>query len=464
MNFSLQEMAEAAKGEILQGDPAFPVSSISTDSRRLKKGEAFLSLSGPHFDGHDFIDKALEEGASLIVLKKNRWNSAKWGSKSAAFLGVDDPLRAFGDVARAWRRRFSIPLIAVTGSNGKTTTKDLIASILSQQWETLATEGNLNNLIGVPQMLLKLTSEQGAAVIEMGMNDFGEIARLTEIAEPTVGLITNVANAHLEKLKDLEGVARAKGELFQKLPKGAVALVNRDDPMIVKIPLQAYPISFGIENPADVLCTRHRLGEDGMEWEVQYLGKRYEFQCALIGRANLNNAVAAVAAGFSLGLDAKTIAKGLKAYKGRAMRMERIPLKGGLEILNDCYNANPSSMAAALETFSSLKGNRPGLAILGEMLEMGDFAREGHREVGKIAALLKVGYLAAVGPYAENLAQGALEAGMTPERVRFAASQEALLPLLSEWAALGKIILVKGSRGARMEKVTEFLKGTIGEK
>src|SRR4030095_8658054 len=220
MNLSLKEIMEATKGELFKGDLSLAVKSVSTDTRSLKKGDAFVCLSGPNFDGHDFIDGALQAGASLILLQKSRWDEKKWGGTGAAFLGVDDPLWDFGEIARAWRRRFSIPLIAVTGSNGKTTTKDLIAAVLSEQFKTLATEGNLNNLIGVPRMLLRLSSEHGAAVIEMGMNDFGEIARLTEIAEPTVGLSTNVAYAHLEKLKDLEGVARAKGELFEKLPKG----------------------------------------------------------------------------------------------------------------------------------------------------------------------------------------------------------------------------------------------------
>jgi UDP-N-acetylmuramoyl-tripeptide--D-alanyl-D-alanine ligase len=462
MKFSIQEIIDATQGVLLRGDPSLQISSFSTDSRTLQKGDFFICLSGPHFDGHEFIDDILRKEASGVLLQKTKWNAEKWKNTSAVFVGVEDPLRALGDLAHVWREQFKIPLVAITGSNGKTTTKDMTAAILSESYKTLATEGNLNNLIGVPKMLFRLDSEYRAAVIEMGMNDFGEIDRLTEITEPTVGLITNVAYAHLEKLKNIEGVAQAKGELFARLPPGAVALVNQDDPLVASLPTRAYKISFGIENPADVFCQKYQLTEKGIEFEIRFRGKKYSFQSPVFGKANVRNAVAAVAVGFALGIDSKLIQKALKKFQGRAMRMELIPLKEEILLLNDCYNANPSSTQAALETLAHLKNKNAGLAILGEMLEMGDFAAEGHRRVGRAVTQNKIGYLVAVGEHAQDLVEAAEKEGMSKERCWAASSQEEIRVLLLEWVRKGKTILVKGSRGAQMEKVTEYIKSLFG--
>ena len=224
------------------------VTSFSTDSRKIQRGDFFICLKGPNFDGLDFVGPVIEQGASGVVMEKGRSIRAR----AAAVVAVSDTLRALGDIALAWRRKFSIPLVAIAGSNGKTTTKDMAAAVLGAQFKTLATEGNLNNLIGVPLMLFKLKAEHEAAVIEMGMNDFGENARLTQIAEPTVGLITNVGLEHLEKLKNLEGVAKAEGELFEKLPPGSLALVNQDDPWVSKLGTRAFRITYGMDLPADV--------------------------------------------------------------------------------------------------------------------------------------------------------------------------------------------------------------------
>lgn len=458
MKFTVQEIVEATEGVLLQGDSKKILTSISTDSRTLKKGDLFVCLSGPRFDGHQFIDEVLQRGALGILLKKERWEAARWEKASAVFIGVGDPLQAFGDLARAWRRRFRIPLVAITGSNGKTTTKDMAAAILGRRFKTLATEGNLNNLVGVPHMLFRLKEGHEAAVIEMGMNDFGEIARLARIAEPTVGLITNVALAHLEKLKTLEGVAKAKGELFEVLPPGSVALVNQDDPWIAKLPTRGYRISFGIENNADVFCSRFELTEKGIRFEVIFRGKKTLYFCPVFGKANVKNAVAAIAVGCALGVDPDAIARALKDFSGRAMRMERIPFKNGTVLYNDCYNANPSSTEVALETLADLKGEHPGLAILGEMLEMGDFAVEGHRRVGKAVGENKIGYLIAVGPHAKDLVDAARRAGVKEECSAVFESQEEAHSLLAEWAPKARRILIKGSRGAQMEKITEYLK------
>ncbi len=458
MNLSIHEILEATQGRLLFSNPTETFQSFSTDSRTMQAKDFFVCLKGERFDAHDLLEEILQKKPHGILIQKNRWNESLAQKYSAVWIGVEDTLQALGDIARAWRRKFAIPVVAITGTNGKTTTKDMIAAILSQKYKTLATEGNLNNLIGVPLTLLRLRSEHEAAVIEMGMNDFGEISRLAEITEPTVGLITNVGYGHLEKLKNLEGVARAKGELFERLPRGALALVNQDDPLIARMKVDAYPLSFATEHNAQICCTHAELGEKGVDLEIRYLGKPYRFHSPVPGRSGLKNATAAIAAGFALGVEPEAIRKALKAFKVRAMRMEILPIKNGLLLLNDCYNANPSSMAVALETLSALKKQTPGLAILGEMLELGDFAKEGHRQVGKAVAQNQIGSLIAVGPYANDLVAAACAAGMENDRCFATQTQAEIEPILKDWALRAKTILVKGSRGAGMEKVSEKLK------
>jgi len=459
LKLSIQEILEASRGQLIQGNSHEIVRSISTDSRTFQAGEAFLCLIGEKFDGHRFIEELTSKKPLAIIVQKAHW--AGNIPASIALIEVTDTLKAYGDIANAWRRKFKIPLLAIAGSNGKTTTKDMTGLVLGARYKTLVTEGNLNNLIGVPKMLLKLENHE-AAVIEMGMNDFGELARLTEIAEPTAGLITNIGFEHLEKLKDLEGVARAEGELFEKLPSGALALVNIDDPYLCKMTSRAFRFTFGLENPANVSCTAFRLTEKGVELEVSYLGKAYSFTCPALGKTAVRNVLAAVAAGFGLGLEAKEIQKGLQTFQARALRMEKILLKNQIVILNDCYNANPSSMDLALETLASLKGKAPGLAILGEMKELGDFVSEGHRQVGQSVAKNKIGFLIAVGPYAQDVLKGALEGGMPALHGVAATSQDEVLGKIMEWTPLAQYLLIKGSRGAQMEKVTEKIKGKFG--
>ncbi len=459
MKLTLQEILEATGGELLQGTPSYLVTSISTDSRTIQKGDFFLCLRGENFDGHHYIKEVLSKGAEGLILQRDCFKPEDFSSEKIPVIVVSCTLHALGNIARVWRRKFTIPLVAIGGSNGKTTTKDITAAVLSSQYKTLATEGNLNNLIGVPKMLLKLESSHEAAVIEMGMNDFGEMARLTEIAEPTVALLTNTGFEHVEKMKDLDGVARSNGEMFAKLPSGALALVNADDAYISKMQTRAFKISFGIENNADVYCSNQNLNDQGIQLEISFRGKKYSFAVPAYGKANAKNALAALSVGFALGVDPAKMSKGLMTYRGRAMRMEIIQLKNKMLLLNDCYNANPSSMSAALETLAFLKKSNPGLAILGEMRELGDFAEAGHRQVGEAVAKNQIACLVSVGPYSNQMVQAAIQSGMNEKKCFAFATQEEAFETIFTWAPECKVILVKGSRGAKMEKVTEFLQG-----
>ncbi len=457
MNLSVREILEATQGELLQGQGTEWVQSISTDSRTIQKGEYFLCLIGENFDGHQFVAEVIAKGAGGLILDEKH-KSDSFPNKIIPIIAVKDTSHALGNIARAWRRKFDIPLLAVGGSNGKTSTKDMCAAVFASQFKTLATEGNLNNLIGVPKMLFKLDKKYEAAVIEMGMNEFGEMARLTEITEPTLALLTNTGFEHVEKMKSLEGVAQSNGEMFAKLPSGALALVNADDEYIPKMPTRAYKISFGMEKPADVFCEKFDLKEEGIYLEVSFRGKAYPFEVPVHGKANVRNALAAIAAGFAMGIDPKKIKQGLASYRGRSMRMEVLNLKQGVQILNDCYNANPSSMMAALETLLSLKKNNSALAILGEMRELGDFAEEGHRLVGEAVAKNKINRLISIGPFASQMVEVALAQGMDANFCKAFSKQEDALETILSWLPECKSILIKGSRGAKMEKITEFLK------
>lgn len=457
MKLSVKEILEATQGKLLNGSAQEMVHSISTDSRSIQAGDYFLCLVGENFDAHDYIEEVLGKGAAGIIYQKNRRGEQSLKDVKAVCIAVEDSLYAFGNIARAWRRKFSIPLVAIGGSNGKTSTKDMTAAVLSSQYKTLATEGNLNNLIGVPKMLLKLEESHQAAVIEMGMNDFGEMARLTEIAEPTVGLLTNTGFEHIEKMKSLEGVAKSNAEMFEKMPSGALALINADDEYISKMQTRAYKISFGIEKPADILCQRYEMSDGGVNLEISFRAKKYSFTAPAQGMANVKNALAALSVGFALGLDAAKMKKGLLAYQGRAMRMELIELKKGLKILNDCYNANPSSMIAALDLLVSIKKEMPALAILGEMKELGEFAEEGHRIVGEAVAKSGISRLISIGPFAVQMTESAVRAGMPAQACWAVPTQEQAWEKILEWVPQSKTLLVKGSRGAKMEKVTEYI-------
>ncbi|HEX5034843.1 MAG TPA: UDP-N-acetylmuramoyl-tripeptide--D-alanyl-D-alanine ligase, partial [bacterium] len=363
--------AAAMKGR-LDGE-SLSFEGASTDTRELKPGNLFFCLIGQR-DGHDFAEAAAERGAAALVVDAKHSVTAKIPK-----IVVEDTLQALGDLALAWRRKFPIPLLGITGSNGKTTTKELVKSVLQTQYRTLATEGNFNNLIGVPKTLFGLAEGDQAAVVEMGMNDFGEIARLTEIAEPTLGLITNIGQAHLEKLGGLAGVVRAKGELFAGLKPPAIALVNAADPKIAALPTPAKKVCYG--QPDCGIWGEVRPTPSGddrpLHLRVHFEDRSSDLAMRIPGPHNLSNVLAALAVARELKIPFEKAKAALEAFQPRASRMELLTLASGIRLIDDCYNANPSSTVAALKTLAGLKSGQASLAILGEMLELGTFTEEG---------------------------------------------------------------------------------------
>ena len=353
MTISVEEVLKATGGELLHGERGALFQGVCTDSRAVSEGELFIALKGPRFDGHHFALDALRKRAGGVMIESDRAKEKTWnGTRGQAVIAVEDTLRALGDLAREKRRKHKTPVIALTGSNGKTTTKEMIAACLETTRPVLKTEGNLNNLIGLPLTLLRLTEREKAVVLEMGMSVPGEIRRLTDIAEPDVGLITNIHAVHLEGMGSLERVQEEKGELFRRMKRDGTILVNRDDPRVSVLAKEfsGRKRTFGVEGPADVMARGIRIKSGGTSFQIVLGGGEEETEVTLpfLGRHFVLNALSAVAAATLLGVDLKKAKEALEHLRPSPMRMEIHPLGGGVTLINDTYNANPTSMEWAL--------------------------------------------------------------------------------------------------------------------
>jgi len=464
----------AAAGSCPIGDrvEGWRVDHLTTDSRAARAGSVFVALVGENFDGNDFIDDAISRGARVVVCSRGR----ALDRSGVAFVEVDDTTRALGDIAAAHRRRFDIPVVGITGSNGKTTTKELLRSILAATYgddAVLATAGNFNNLVGLPLTVMHLTTRHRVAVLEMGMNAPGEIARLTEIAAPTHGLITCVAPAHLEGLGTIEGIARAKGELFAGLDPDATAIVNLDDARVAGLVRELHHgpnlrygtggrVHVGAVDGITLAGARFELVfEDADKARASSGAQRRIVELPLGGRHNVQNAVAAAACAWALGLTADDIARGLAGAEPPPMRVAIESLANGVCVVNDAYNANPHSLAAALATLAEGAEER-AIVVLGEMLELGPQAAQLHCQAGRDAAGIDPVLLCALGEHADDVVRGAVEAGMATDRVLVSQSHADIAHAVAGVWKSGDAVLVKGSRGARMERVVEEMRRLAG--
>jgi len=432
------------------------ITGVSIDSRTVKDGELFVAIRGDRFDGHDFVPDAVRRGAWGALVERSALG-ARPGDLGGLrnVIAVDDTLIALQEMSLIHRRKFSLPVVGLTGSNGKTTTKEMLAAILLRRGPVLKNEGNLNNHIGVPLTLFKLRGQHRAAVIEMGMSGLGEIELLTRLAQPEVGVITNIGPAHLQFLGSTDTVAQAKGELLQGLGPGGTAVLNADDRYfgMLRALHPGRTVSFGMGERADVRATEIEQQQDGTALTVHAGGATARVRISTVGRHNVSNALAAAAAATVLGVPLDMVRAGLEDFRPVAMRSE-LRVVRGMRVLADCYNANPASVRAALETLSALGGER-SVAVLGDMLELGEAAVEAHREVGRTAAGLRIGALIAVGPLGRHIAEGARSAGMAGDRVREADTPSQAAVLLRGIARAGDAVLMKGSRGMKMETVLE---------
>jgi UDP-N-acetylmuramoyl-tripeptide--D-alanyl-D-alanine ligase len=456
-SFSIQDILDSTGGTLITGDPGGVFAGISTDSRTINRGDLFIALRGVNFDGHQFVRKAIEGGGKgVMVENKSLEQKGTLELRGKALIAVDDTLRALGDIAHSWRKKHPIPLIAVVGSNGKTTTKEIIAVLLEEPFRVLKNRGNLNNLVGLPLTLLDLSPEHTLAVVEMGMNVKGEIERMTQIANPNVGLITNISEAHLEGLGTFEELQKAKGELWTTMRPDGVIVVNQDDANVVKC-AQGYlgkRITFGLENPGDVTAEKVRIkGGEGVQFTLALGGEEVGVALPLMGIHSVYNALAGTAVASVFGVPLKKMKKRLEGFKPFSMRMEIIPLRNGTTIINDAYNANPRSMELALKALSEVKEAKRGIAVLGDMLELGRFSEEAHARIGEKVASLGVDLLFTLGENAEIIGKTARQAGFNENRVTVSRDHGDLLLHLKRTLKRGDWILVKGSRAMAMEKI-----------
>ncbi len=440
MHWTGADIARATGAAVAPALP--PCDGICIDTRGGVAGRLYVALRGARFDGHVFAADALRAGAAAVLV-----DHLPAGVAARCAVVVADTLRALGDLAAHARRQWGGTLVAITGSNGKTTTKEMLAAIAVAAYpgrRVLWTEGNLNNLVGVPLTLLRLRGDEALAVVEMGMNAFGEIARMTAIASPSVGVITNVGAAHLAGVGSLAGVARAKGELFAGMSADGVIAVNMDDARVAHS-AAAFPgrrVEFGAGRAVRAEAVDDR-GADGLSFVLCVAADRAVVHLRAAGRHNIHNALAAAAAAHAAGIGLAAIAAGLAAAAPPAMRMQVVRLANGVTLINDAYNANPDSACAALDAVGRLPG-RP-IAVLGEMRELGAESAALHAAVGAHAAAAGVRWLVAVEPGAASLADGARRAGLAVDVCADAAAAVALLA--ARWQP-GDVILVKGSRGA----------------
>ncbi|MFA5072697.1 MAG: UDP-N-acetylmuramoyl-tripeptide--D-alanyl-D-alanine ligase [Nitrospirota bacterium] len=443
--------------EILGRITKMEIAGISIDSRNIKGGELFVALKGDRFDGHDFVPDAIQKGAWGALVDRTIFEE-KFESIGGYqnILPVDDTLTALQELARINRKKYSIPLIGITGSNGKTTTKEMLASILKQNGPVLKNEGNMNNHIGVPLTLMRLDASHKAAVVEMGMSAPGEIETLARIAGPTIGVITNIGPAHLEFLGTLEMIAHAKGELLERLSAEDTAVLNADDPRvgILKSKFTGRIIMFGIEQEADVRATNIKQKQNTFAFKLSVSGNTTPVLLNTLGRHNIYNALAAAAAAHAAGMTLDAIKTGLEEFAPVAMRSEMKQLQGRI-VFADYYNANPASMQAALATLMSLKKKGRSLAVLGDMLELGTSSPKEHAAIGQLVAELGIDVLITIGPLSKHLADGAIKAGMKKNQVFEAQTHAEAVALIQKHSRRGDAVLVKGSRGMKMEKILE---------
>ncbi len=454
-SFTKEDVLAATAAEVrgLPGADAFD--SVSTDSRTLLPGALFVALEGERFDGHAFIAAAAARGAIAAVVRRGK--AVRGAPPGFCLFAVDDTLRALGALARFHRRRFQLPLGAVGGSNGKTTTKEMAGAILSASGPALKTEGNLNNEVGVPLTLLRLTAEHRAAVVELGMNAPGEMGRLVALAEPDAGVLTTIQPEHLEGLGSLAGVAAAEGELFLGLAPTATAVVNLDEPLVVEQAKAARArwLTFGRDARADVRLEETKgMGREGQQLQLRSDGHTLSVPLAFLGVHNALNATAAFALGRALGVSADACAAGLAEARPTPRRLNVLLGQGGLLVLDDCYNANPASVQAALQTARELAGTGRVVAVLGDMLELGVGEAEEHARMAEVAS-----GLAAVRAFLGPRSTAAAPSHEGGEAARFV-EVDALWAWLEPRLKPGDVVLVKGSRGMRMERLVERLTGT----
>ncbi len=446
--FSVRDILKITYGELLTNSHASRVKGISIDSRTISKGELFIAIKGNRYDGHDFVIDAIKNEAAGVMVSSEKINSVKLADKNNRFIiSVDNTLESLGQLARFHRDRFDMPVIAVTGSNGKTTTKEMIENMLSGIWSPLKNKGTQNNLIGVPLTLLKLTDRNESAIIELGMNRRGEIKKLTEMSRPNIGIITNIGPSHLEYLGSIRAVYDAKKELLDFLDIGDIAVLNADDVFLRHFRKKRLKvITFGINRKSDFKASHIKKRKGGLTFEVN--GRSYSLRSPVYH--NIYNALAAISIGTLFNISPDEMRKSLNDYLPLKRRMVRSVFRG-IEFIDDTYNSNPCSLESAVKTLAGYRTRGKKILVSGDMLELGRKAIYYHNRIGKAVADSDIDYFFGVGELTHNMYLSAKKSGM--KNARFYSSREEVIDALKKVARANDVVLVKGSRAMQMEKI-----------
>lgn len=436
---TLSEVAKACGGSC---NDDCSINGVCIDTRKITQGCLFICIKGERFDAHQFAQEALDKGAAAVMIHKDIDIDGK-------YVKVADTSKALLDLSAYYRSKFDIPVVGLTGSVGKTTTKEFTHLVVNSQYNAIKTLGNLNNEIGLPQMLFRIDKTTEAAVIEMGMNHFGEIHRLACAAKPTIGLITNIGVSHIENLGSRNGILKAKLELLDGLEEGAPLILNGDNDLLKDVKNEKYNVVFyGVEN-GDFKAADIIEDNNSTSFYVEYLGERQQITIPTVGIHNVYNALAAFAVGHFLNIDAQKCASALSNYVPEGMRQKSVNV-GGIISIEDCYNASPDSMKAALSTLANIKANKK-IAVLSDMLELGEISKQAHFDVGKMAADNKIDVLLTVGDMAKYIFEGAKNSGLK-NAFHFDTKEELVNELLNQ-AKSGDAVIFKASRGMKLEDV-----------
>ncbi|MBQ1470184.1 MAG: UDP-N-acetylmuramoyl-tripeptide--D-alanyl-D-alanine ligase [Schwartzia sp.] len=454
--FTTEEVLKATGAVCAHGEDTV-FTDVTTDTRKITKGALFVALRGERFNGEDFAAEAAKKGAAGVVVS-NACKKEIIDSVPAAVFCVPDTLEAYQKLACAWRMRFDIPVVAITGSNGKTTTKDLTASVIGAAFPVLKTAANFNNEIGLPMTLLNLTEKHRAAVVEIGMRGLGQIAAMAPLAAPTIGVVVNVGETHMELLGSMENIAKAKGEMVEAIKPGGTVVLNADNPYTAAMSGKAAKgvrvITFGIEKDADVRAVDIKTDGLSQSFTAVFEGKKTaSIKLPMAGRHNVLNALAALSVGYALNIAPEKMADGLAKPDMTKQRFE-CEKRGEYTVINDAYNASPASMEAAFATLTEVAPGRK-IAVLGDMLELGDIAVEAHRKVGRLAAEAGICALVTRGDMGEEIAAGAEGTGL--EDVYRCGTHEEAAAVLKKILKPGDTILFKGSHGMHMDEIIDLL-------
>jgi len=454
------DIVNATGGTVITGRRDKTFHGISTDSRHISMGNLFIPIKGEKFDGHDFIADAVRDGAAGFLTHDVSEKTLCQTYKNITIIRVPDTLTALGDIAHFWRNKCNASIIAITGSSGKTTTKEMVAVIVGLKKKVIKSQGNFNNLIGLPLTIFRIDNRHEAAILELGTNRRGEIGRLTDIAAPDIGLITNIGPAHMEGLQSLDIVREEKCDLFRHMGKTGVAIINLDDEklLITDEEWEGNKVTFGFMKDADVSADNIiNRGIEGVRFTIKIGQFKKDIAMSTVGNHNISNALAAAASSWALGIDFPTICQGLTAFQPISGRMEIHCMGNGAFIIDDTYNANPASFREALKTVKDLKGNHSSTVIMADMLELGDKAVEMHEGIGSLMADTGVETICLRGRLSQATAAGALKRKMSQDQIIFFEKPDEILPFIASHVKKGDFILVKGSRRMKMEEIVRII-------